>query len=1071
MIARATSFSPLVLLALLVGAPALAADSSDAALASDLAEEADLHFGLGIDAYRDGDYREALEHLLLSNRLAPNRNVVFNIARVYENLEEYDQAYRAYAQFEAAEPDPDKKKRGADAMNRLRPKVALVRIESEPAGAEVYVERKNLGARGVTPLVLAVPAGEQELIVSVAGYEDATTLVNGTIGVQVAADLTLERILAEVEITGEQPGAQVFVKDTGESLGVAPVKVSLAPEPTVLELKAPGYQTKEIIVQPVLGETRSLRYDLDSVTGQLEVTSNQRGARVELGDELLGYTPLLVDVPVGSQELVVRMDGFQTIRRTVEIDEGARTILGAPLIPEQETITGSGLSESLLDAPASIVVLSREEMDDRGYDNLAEVLQDLPGFDTMPVNGTTYQNSYQRGYRTPFTQRTLLIVDGRVDNHLWTHMANLSRQYPITMIERVEVLYGPASAVYGANAFLGIINVVTRKGAADRTDGEVRLGYGSFNSRVVDGTVTGSAGEDINYSASVRLYGSDEANLSGEWDYVQGSQLKDPEIWGAMADPDGGINSYGTNYADGYQDPTDDWGVHGSISIGDLELGGFAWSRNEGYGPYYATDAGHSAAQWQYTSKQLFARHAVDLDPRLTLQTEAGWRANTVYGDWAESFYYETDSDDDGVMDGDARSLSLTTWQSLSQAMSLETALTWEASDTFTLMGGARYEHKQLTKAYDIPGYGYSSVPLGEASYFFDPSTPTEDFVAGPEPGARMPSDNLQPTDDVGAFVQGIVDVDRLRFNGGLRVDHNSFYHDPLFTDSDSRDNCSWSEDPAVDNCDARRSIAVNPRLSAIYKVSEAGALKVLYGEAFQEPAPIQVWGGWNGRAANEALVPEKARNVEVVGIHRTAAVTTELSAYSAWYDNVIKEEAENSGERQVMGLEYRGSLNLDNPLPADAPLKLWGNASLTSSTSSVSYNHDTAEWVRQEASLGDIAGIKANLGATVPVHNHFLVSTRANYVGSREAYLRNALRAEDYTFDPYLTWHAHLQARFDNLRVGLRINNILDADYLVPGPESAGAGRDEGGASAGFHNSAVPTPGRSYFGTAELRF
>ena len=63
------------------------------------------------------------------------------------------------------------------------------------------------------------------------------------------------------------------------------------------------------------------------------------------------------------------------------------------------------------------------------------------------------------------------MVNGKVDNHLWSHMANFSRQYPVMNIERVEVLYGPASAVYGPNAFLGVVNIITKNGM-DLEDGE-----------------------------------------------------------------------------------------------------------------------------------------------------------------------------------------------------------------------------------------------------------------------------------------------------------------------------------------------------------------------------------------------------------------------------------------------------------------------------------------------------------------------------------------------------------------------------------------------------------------------
>lgn len=99
-------------------------------------------------------------------------------------------------------------------------------------------------------------------------------------------------------------------------------------------------------------------------------------------------------------------------------------------------------------------VITKEDIIQRGYTSIDELLSDIPGFDVSITNGITYLNAHQRGYRTPFTQRTLILINGKNDNHLWTHMANFSRQYPINNIEKVEILYGPSSAVYGANAFL-----------------------------------------------------------------------------------------------------------------------------------------------------------------------------------------------------------------------------------------------------------------------------------------------------------------------------------------------------------------------------------------------------------------------------------------------------------------------------------------------------------------------------------------------------------------------------------------------------------------------------------------
>lgn len=127
-------------------------------------------------------------------------------------------------------------------------------------------------------------------------------------------------------------------------------------------------------------------------------------------------------------------------------------LLGISLsdLVEMDVTVASGIPESVLDAPAAIVVISAEEIQQGGYTNLAEIVEDLPGFDTVHANGIPYLYAYQRGYRQPSTQRTLLLIDGQVDNRLWTHQAVFTRRFPVSSIKRLEVLYGPASAVHGA---------------------------------------------------------------------------------------------------------------------------------------------------------------------------------------------------------------------------------------------------------------------------------------------------------------------------------------------------------------------------------------------------------------------------------------------------------------------------------------------------------------------------------------------------------------------------------------------------------------------------------------------
>lgn len=139
----------------------------------DLAEEAELHFRLGVNAYSARDLTTALDHLLTSHRLAPNRNTSFNIGRCYSELQRPDQAWRYYNIAVEGEPDPQLKASVLEAMAELEPYIARVQVTSEPSGATVYVERRDLGSRGITPVTLALEPGEHTLILDLQGHTPA----------------------------------------------------------------------------------------------------------------------------------------------------------------------------------------------------------------------------------------------------------------------------------------------------------------------------------------------------------------------------------------------------------------------------------------------------------------------------------------------------------------------------------------------------------------------------------------------------------------------------------------------------------------------------------------------------------------------------------------------------------------------------------------------------------------------------------------------------------------------------------------------------------------------------------
>ena len=713
---------------------------------------------------------------------------------------------------------------------------------------------------------------------------------------------------------------------------------------------------------------------------------------------------------------------------------------------EMDVSVASGIPESILEAPAAIVVITAEDIRQRGYTSLAEVVVDLPGFDTVLANGIPYLYAYQRGYRHPSTQRTLLLIDGQVDNHLWTHQAVFSRRFPLSSIERVEVLYGPASALYGPNAFLGIINIVTHDGsdiAAGEQVANIRVHGGSYDERGVDGAMRGNLG-DVAYSVSARVFKSDEPDLSGEFGFIDNEDYGSENTWGPILDLEHRDVPFGS-----YFDPTDDHGVLARLKYGGAKIGLLRWVRKEGYGPQYAADRVQNNISWNSSGTTIYGESERQLDERVKSRTLLSYRTSRTWGGWPEALPDWNEGMEEFSY------ISLTQWNSDSDSWLFKQQFEAEV-DELLLTGGMKFERKELTKAYDIPGYWNvfsSTVPSNEPGpYGFGAGighSSDSTYTAPPPPNPNMPPTNLAITEDIGGFLQGTWDMEPLRFNAGIRYDDNSIY-----------------------------GSSFNPRASVIYKLSEKGAFKLVYGEAFQEPAPIQLWGGWNGRAANPDLEPEKARNIEFITMYQTRHLLHDISFYFSHYDDVIKEEAENAGSRDIRGVEYRGRFTLRNPTGArDIAGYLY--YTYTDVTSSIHYDHDFVNpdtqvkgaWVDGDTELGDIAANKVNAGVNVPLDSHWNFNLRGNYVGERQLYSQNPLRNQDETIDSFFVFNGALSYGDGPYSVTLKVANLFNTSYFHPGVEQADSGDDFDSRSLGFRNSLIPQPGRSFVIRASLQY
>jgi len=143
----------------------------------------------------------------------------------------------------------------------------------------------------------------------------------------------------------------------------------------------------------------------------------------------------------------------------------------------QVTVTASGHAQQLEDAPASISVITREQIEQRYYQDATDALRDIPG--VIITGGGSGDRGNDIVIRGMPSQYTLILVDGKPVSTRETRpngSAGFEQDWlpPLQSIERIEVVRGPMSTLYGSDAIGGVINVITRK-VAEEWGGAVQL--------------------------------------------------------------------------------------------------------------------------------------------------------------------------------------------------------------------------------------------------------------------------------------------------------------------------------------------------------------------------------------------------------------------------------------------------------------------------------------------------------------------------------------------------------------------------------------------------------------------
>lgn len=753
--------------------------------------------------------------------------------------------------------------------------------------------------------------------------------------------------------------------------------------------------------------------------------------------------------------------------------EDAQLLQGMLALMNTPVVSASKMAEKLSDAPATVIVISREDLDKRGYTQLSEILDDLPGMEIVRPYGDTQLKNYWRGYRNTIGEPFLVMIDGVVFNHLYFNTADTPLvATPLSNIDHVEVVYGPASSVYGANAFMGVINIITVKDRPeDGSFQRVKMTGGSMGLRVLDANYFFKKGE-FRFSASVRVDNGFVDNKTSEnYEFTKNSYYADRRMWGGFVDNP----SLGGKFESGWRHRALDLRAY----LGNTEFGFQYQVADSGYGVEYPGDLVQNNAVWARPDLSFHLRHTEVLSEDVTSTTLIRYRESGLRPD-----SYFVDGYDNGAPDGYVAAYSY--WQTINSSWSLFQDFDLRLTPSISLTAGFKYERKDLQKAYDISGENLDPVTggnpyrgiLGDSSqmpgWAYGAYIPVRNFYSNlglypfPEKPQPLPGfNNRIATEDRGLFAQAKWRMDdHSQFNLGLRSDHNSVYGG---------------------NTTVRGGYVGN---------FGAWGFKALYGQAYQEPAPRVLYGGWSGSGADPSLSPEKSNTLEMSASYTNQRFSSLLSLWQVKdSDTIITQKAGtdngkgalNLGKRDVRGADLHGQVLL--PSGDFKQVKLWGYYSHYFRTDEEKFQFDKAAGVFDHLGTGEIGDLAKNklwAGFTLVFNDQFDFTLRGRYMGERRAVdtnVRNDLPGSPVTVVPsYGTLDANVNLKWRKVGIALKVDNLLDKQYSHPGIRDASAGfvpgtfgtdnlTYSGGSGYHYYNSLLPQPGRSFKLSLNLTF
>lgn len=564
----------------------------------------------------------------------------------------------------------------------------------------------------------------------------------------------------------------------------------------------------------------------------------------------------------------------------------------AALEAKQKTAieTGTSSKESVENTPATVYVVTAEDIEQQGYMGLNELLQDIPEIEIQERYAPQDYNCISaRGIYG--NDKVLILIDGVRYNSMVNSKYALLENYNIRYAERVEIILGPSSALYGADAYMGVINIITKKGLKGK--GFALTGsYGLYNT-TSNAFQFGLGDDEVSFSMSGGVYYSDGAPINEhyteEFRFYNQNYLQDGTILSSPVDPEGATQKIAIK-------PFDisrfSYFIEGRLEYKDWSIGLF--HNQEQHSSAVSTKA-HYSPYWE-ESKFGSSLTGINIKHTHLPKKTSKWTLKTLLNST--------------LMFTPNNSRFVNSFSDYKNSHSIGSDFGVRLTETFNY--NINKKHKVavgITGQHSITLPKTNDLPMQQNELFLPFSlvhTPDYDIYYLGTDHIDIDSNNLK-------IYQEFYYIRRFIF--GAFAEYKCKFSDKLLLTLGLR----FDQILDISEYDPNKKLhtynSLNPRLGLIYKPSNNFNIKFFYGEGFLQPAPERKYehfgtffpvedkqgnythiraGLW--RIPNEDLLPEKVRTAELSAKYLKGDLSIGLNSYFNLIENaiVIKTDFEN---------------------------------------------------------------------------------------------------------------------------------------------------------------------------------